>query len=163
MGSSSAHSFVFVSRPFDRAFSIDGSFAGKLIASINKKDMDFYVAIYELMPDGKYFYLAHDVCRASYAHDRSHRELLVPGRKTEIPLAETNIVSRRIGEGSRLVVVLNVDKNPYMEINYGTGKPVADESIEAAGQPLRIEWYNDSRITVPVMSDPRTHVHDEDQ
>lgn len=161
--SSSAHSLVFVSRPFDRSFNIDGSFAGKLVASINKKDMDFYVAIYELMPDGRYFYLAHDIGRASYAHDRSHRELLVPGRKTGIPLADSNLVSRRISKGSRLVVVLNVDKNPYMEINYGTGKPVADESIEDAGQPLRIQWYSDSRITVPVMSDPTPPVHGGDQ
>lgn len=122
--------------------------------------MDFYVAIYVLMPDGRYFYLAHDTGRASYADDRSHRELLVPGRKTGIPLAGTNIVSRQISKGSRLVVVLNVDKNPYMEINYGTGKPVANESIKDAGQPLRIEWYDDSRITVPVMTDPRAHAHD---
>ncbi|MGH9625467.1 MAG: CocE/NonD family hydrolase, partial [Bryobacteraceae bacterium] len=65
LGSSASHSLVFVSQPFEHAFSIDGSFAGRLVASINKKDMDFYVAIYELMPDGKYFYLAHDLGRAS--------------------------------------------------------------------------------------------------
>ncbi|MGH8144995.1 MAG: CocE/NonD family hydrolase [Rhodanobacteraceae bacterium] len=156
----SSHGLVFATRPFEHAFSIDGSFAGELVASINRRDVDFSIAVYELMPDGRYFYLAHDLGRASYAHDRSRRELLAPGRKTKIPLHDTNIVSKRIAKGSRLVVVLNVNKNPYMEINYGTGKPVTDESMKDAGQPLRIEWYNDSRITVPVMSDPTLHAHD---
>ena len=153
LASSASHSLVFVSQPFEHAFSIDGSFSGRLIASINKRDMDFYVSIYELMPNGKYFYLAHDLGRASYADNRTRRELLVPGKKTDIPLANTNIVSRRISEGSRLVVVLNVNKNPYMEINYGTGKPVAEESIKNkdAAQSLHVDWYSDSYITVPVI------------
>lgn len=97
------------------------------------------------------------------AVDRALRDAPTRGRKTGIPFADGNPGSRRISKGSRLVVVLNVDKKPYMEINHGTGTPVADESIADAGQPLQIEWYNDSYITVPVMSDPRTHVHDEDQ
>lgn len=155
-----SHGLVFATRPFDHAFSIDGSFAGELVAAINKRDFDFSIAVYELMPDGRYFYLAHDTGRASYAQDRSRRRLLTPGRKTEIPLHATNIVSRRIAKGSRLVVVLNINKNPYMEINYGTGKPVADESIKDAGQPLRVEWYGDSRITVPVSDDPASHARD---
>lgn len=154
LGSSASDSLVFISQPFEHALSIDGSFAGKLVVSIDKKDMDFYVAIYELMPDGKYFFLAHDLGRASYARDRGRRELLVPGRRTEIPLADTNIVARRISKGSRLVVVLNVDKNAYMEINYGTGKSVADASIKDAAGPLRVRWYADSYITVPVTGDP---------
>jgi hypothetical protein len=35
-------------------------------------------------------------------------------------------------------------------VNYGTGKDVSDESIADAGKPLRVEWFNDSYVEVPV-------------
>jgi hypothetical protein len=40
--------------------------------------------------------------------------------------------------------------NPFAEINYGTGKDVADENISDAKEPLRIEWRTDSYVTIPI-------------
>jgi len=45
---------------------------------------------------------------------------------------------------------ININKNPYAQINYGTGKDVSDESSKDAKIPLQINWYNDSYIKVPV-------------
>lgn len=70
------------------------------------------------------------------------------GKATRIPFA-TDVVSRRMAPGSRLVVLLDVDKNSFAQINYGTGKDVSDESIHDAGRPLTIEWHNDSFISAP--------------
>jgi uncharacterized protein len=53
--------------------------------------------------------------------------------------------------GSRLVLVLSVVKQPDIEINYGTGKDVSDETVADAQEPLRIEWLSDSSINIPVM------------
>ena len=39
----------------------------------------------------------------------------------------TRMVSREVGKGSMLLVTLNVNKNPYAQINYGSGKDVSDE------------------------------------
>lgn len=60
------------------------------------------------------------------------------------------MVSRRLSKDSRLLVTLNVNKNPYAQINYGTGKDVSDEDITDAKVPLLIKWYNDSYVKIPI-------------
>ena len=52
--------------------------------------------------------------------------------------------------GSRLLVTVNVNKNAYAQINYGTGKDVSDEDITDAKVPLRIKWQNDSYVRIPI-------------
>lgn len=143
---------TFMTEPFTEPLSINGSFRGQVNASINKRDMDISIVLYELTPDGKYFYLTRYLGRASYAENKSKRQLLQPGKKETIPFDDTRIVSKQIEKGSRLVIVLNVNKHPFDVINYGTGKDVNDETINDAKEPLQIKWYNDSYIKVPIQN-----------
>jgi hypothetical protein len=78
------------------------------------------------------------------------RILLYPGKKESIPFTRTRMVSRQLSKGSRLLVVLNIDKNPFAQVNYGTGKDVSKESVADAGKPLEIKWCNDSFVSVPL-------------
>ncbi len=145
-----SNGLVFISKPFDKPVAVNGMFSGELKAMINKKDMDVCAALYEVTPDGKYFELSYFIGRASYAKDMSKRTLLHPGKVESIPFTRTRLVSRQMSKGSRLLVVLNVLKSPFSEINYGTGKDVAKETIRDAQSPLKIKWFNDSFINVPV-------------
>nr|WP_307735096.1 CocE/NonD family hydrolase [Chitinophaga nivalis] len=140
----------FISEPLDKPMMVNGMFSGVLKAMINKKDMDVNVVLYEVMPDGRYFHLSYYLGRASYAADRGIRHLLTPGVTAEIPFSRTRLVSRQLRKGSRLLVVVDINKNPFAEINYGTGKAVSDETIADAGVPLQIKWGNDSYVDVPV-------------
>jgi len=47
-------------------------------------------------------------------------------------------------------MVLGINKRPDREINYGTGHDVSEESIADGKIPLKISWYNDSYIDIPV-------------
>jgi len=58
--------------------------SGKLVADINKKDMDLSISFYEQMADGRYFFLSRYLGRASYANDNRRRNLLTPGKKETI-------------------------------------------------------------------------------
>ncbi len=145
-----SNGLLFKSKLFTENFLINGSFTGKLFATINKKDMDISLALYELMPNGKYFFLSRYVGRASYAKDNSKRQLLQPDKKECIPFDNTRFVSKKIYKGSRLVILLNINKHPFEIINYGSGKPVTDETFKDAGEPLKIKWHNDSFIKLPV-------------
>lgn len=145
-----SNGLFFTSKVFEENFSINGSFTGELFAAINKKDMDISLALYEQMPDGKYFFLTRYIGRASYTNNNTHRELLKPYIKTGIPFDNTRFVSKKISKGSRLVILLNINKHPFEIINYGSGKPVAEETINDADTPLQIKWYNDSYIKVPI-------------
>ncbi|PJJ67272.1 CocE/NonD family hydrolase [Chryseobacterium geocarposphaerae] len=148
-----SNGFVFMSDPVKKSMIINGSFLGELNISINKKDVDLGVTLYELTPEGKYFHLSYYIGRASYAKDITQRNLLEPDKKTSIQFTNTHLVSKRIKKGSRIVVAINVNKNPFSQINYGTGKEVSSETIKDASEPLIIKWYNDSYIKIPVLID----------
>lgn len=142
--------FAFVSEPLKEPILINGSFLGEIKASINKKDMDIGVTLYEVMPNGEYFHLSYFLGRASYAKDITKRNLLKPNEIESIPFSNTHLVSKQLSKGSRLLVVINVNKNPFSQLNYGTGKEVSDETIEDAKEPLKVKWYNDSFVKIPI-------------
>ena len=150
-----SNGLLFKSKPFEKGLSINGCFLGNLVASINKKDMDVSIAFYEELPDGKFFYLTRYLGRASYASSNTRRQVLTPNVETTIPFDKVRFVSKQISKGSRLVIVLNVNKHPYEEINYGSGKEVSDETIADAGDPLKVKWYSTSYIRVPVWIDEK--------
>lgn len=145
-----SNGLIFTTQPFENELAVNGSFSGNLFATSSKKDMDVSLALYELTPDGKYFFLTRYVGRASYAKDNTKRQLLKPNKKESIPFDNTRFVSKKIGKGSRLVILLNVNKHPFEVVNYGSGKPVSEETIKDAGKPLQIKWHNDSFIKIPV-------------
>ena len=145
-----SNGLVFMTNTFEKEFSINGSFTGNLYATINKKDMDISMALYQLMPNGKYFFLTRYVGRASYAKNNSKRQLLNPNQKELIPFTNTRFISRKISKGSKLVILLNINKHPFEIINYGSGKDPNDETIDDANEPLQIKWHNDSFIKIPV-------------
>jgi len=145
-----SNGFSFVSKPFNEPVSVNGTFQGEIKASINKKDIDIGVVLYEVMPNGELFHLSYFLGRASYGRDMSVRILLTPGKVESIPFDKTRMVSRRLSKGSRLLVTLNVNKNPYAQVNYGTGKDVSDEDIHDAKTPLQIKWQNDSYVKIPI-------------
>jgi predicted acyl esterase len=145
-----SNGFCFLSAPFQSAVCVSGPFSGDIRARINKKDMDVGVTLYEQMPSGELFHLSYFVGRASYARDMSVRQLLTPGKVEAIRFSKTRMVSRKLTKGSRLLVTLNINKNPFAQVNYGSGKDVSDEDINDAKIPLQVDWQNDSYVRIPV-------------
>jgi len=132
---------------------MSGSFTGELKVTINKKDFDFAVNLYELTADGKYFHLSNYIGRASYAKSREQRELLTPHQLTTIGFGNTSIICKKIAKESQIVIVINANKNPYGQINYGTGRDVSSESIKDATIPLELKINTESKIIIPIWID----------
>jgi hypothetical protein len=95
--------------------------------------------------EGEHFRLS-----ASFARGMSKRVLLTPNKRTLIPFQRAPLISRRMSVGSRLLVMLTVNKKAFAQVNHGTGKDVSDESIADAKEPLQVRWSNNSYVTVPV-------------
>lgn len=144
------NNLMFSTNIFEKSFEFSGNFSGKLKFSVNKKDVDIYANLYELMPDGKYFLLSTYLGRASYSKDNNKRQLLTPYKKEVLQIKNNEFVSKKIQKGSKLVLVVGVNKSPLYQINYGTGKDVSEETIADAKEPLEIKWYNDSYIEIPI-------------
>ena len=143
---------MFVSEPLTKPTEFNGLFSGRLDFTVNKMDMDLNIMPYELLADGEYVRLFNPTYefRASYARDRVHRHLLKAGERQELTFSSERMTSRQLQAGSRLVMVLGINKRPDREINYGTGNDVSEESIADGKIPLKIRWYNDSYIDIPV-------------
>jgi uncharacterized protein len=143
----------YVSQPLPRAIEVQGAWSGRLDLTINKMDVDLRIAAYELLPNGDYVQLFEPyVFRASYAQDRIHRRLLKAGERQTINFKLERLTSRKLQAGSRLVLVLGVNKRPDQEINYGSGEDVSEESLDNEDDrlPVKIRWYGDSYIDIPV-------------
>jgi putative CocE/NonD family hydrolase len=141
---------VFKTAPFEQDIEINGSFSGELSVMINKKDMDYTLLLYEQKVDGSYFYLSNYIQRASYSESNEVRKLLTPNQKTKLAFKDTYFTSKKIAKGSRLILIVNINKDPQWEVNYGTGKEVSRETIKDAGEPLQVKWFTDSYIKIPV-------------
>ena len=141
---------IFKSDVLDEDVIINGSFLGDLEFFINKKDVDFSVILYQLTPEGKYFHLSYYIGRASYAKSREKRELLKQHQLNKVHFENSKLISKKLAKGSRIVAVLNVNKNNNSQINYGTGKDVNIESIKDAKIPLKITFTGNSSISLPV-------------
>jgi putative CocE/NonD family hydrolase len=148
---SNENGIAYESEAFDEPLTIAGRITGALKTVINKRDMDVTLAFYEVLPEGGYFNLGYYLGRASFAMDRSERRLLEPGRVETIPFTQTPFIARQMRKGSRLLVLLSVNKNQYAQVNYGTGEDVSNESLQVGARPLQVEWHNDSYIDFPIV------------
>jgi hypothetical protein len=110
------------------------------------------MVLYELLPNGDYLQLfdpAYEF-RASYVHDHTIRQLLRAGERQQLTFKSDRLTSRTLDSGSRVVLVLSVNKRPDRQINYGTGNAVNEESIDDGRVPVKIRWYSDSYIDIPI-------------
>lgn len=145
------NSLVYQTEVLDKDLIISGAFNAQIKAALNKKDMDITISLIQIKPDNKIFFLSDFLGRASYAENREKRRLLEPGKIETIPVVNSMFVSKKIPKGSKLGIILGVNKNSAYQVNYGTGKDVSEETIDDATEPLNIEWYNDSYIEIPTI------------
>ncbi len=143
---------MFVSEPLTKAAEFNGQFSARLDFTVNKMDMDLYITLYELLPSGDYVRLFNPTneFRASYVPDRVHRRLLRAGERQELKFKSERMTSRRLQAGSRLVMILGINKRPDREINYGTGNDVSEDSVAEGRIPLKVLWHNDSYVDIPI-------------
>jgi uncharacterized protein len=143
---------AFIGQPLTQPLDVAGLFSARLDLTVNKMDVDLELALYEQTAGGEFVRLfgPAQAFRASYVRDRAHRHLLRAGAREQLPLRSERFTARRLQAGSRLVVVLGVVKRPDREINYGTGNDVSEESLADGAIPLKVDWYNDSYIDLPL-------------
>jgi len=145
------HALSFVSEPIQQPTELSGLPSGRLDFTVNKMDMDLNLTLYELLPGGDYVQLSDPYeFRASYGADRINRRLLKAGERQQLSFRSERMIGRKLQAGSRLVLVLGINKRPDREINYGAGNDVSEESVKDAGSPMDIQWYGSSYIDIPV-------------
>lgn len=147
------NSVAFESEVLDKDIIMSGNLSGVFNVSINKRDFDTDTYLYQISPDGKSYLLSTHIVRASYAKNNEKRQLLEPNKMEQIPINNSYFMSKKIEKGSKLLLLVGVNKSPNWQINYGSGKDVSDETVKDSGEPMEIKWYNDSYVEIPVYKD----------
>jgi hypothetical protein len=80
---------------------MSGLFSGRLDFSTDKKDFDFQIDLYKLMPSGEYLRLAPYWSRASYMDDRKERHLMTPGARKRLDISSIRFMSSQFEPGIR--------------------------------------------------------------
>ncbi|MET0211095.1 MAG: CocE/NonD family hydrolase [Burkholderiaceae bacterium] len=144
------NALVFVGEPLPSEIEIDGSLRGTFDITPSRQDVDLDVALYEQTAGGDYRLLFEPYdFRASYAGHRVRRRLLRAGERQSLAFAVERTTACRLAAGSRLVLVVGVNKRPDRQVNYGSGKDVNSESIrEDAGRPLRVRFHERSHVEI---------------
>jgi predicted acyl esterase len=150
--------YTFLTPPFPHAEEVSG-LDGVVHLRSNKRDLDVGLALYEVLPDGQLLQLTYYTQRASLAADNTTRHLLTPSADSTVPFEQDYLFSRLIAKGSRLLLTVDVNKNSFAQINYGTGKDVSTEDIHDADVPLQVDWLTDSYIQLRLHSPAAVHSH----
>ncbi|MDN6885518.1 CocE/NonD family hydrolase [Variovorax sp. CAN2819] len=143
------NSISFVSDPLPEGSEIAGSLRGVFDITPSRQDVDFSVSLYEQTESGECQLLfdPYDF-RASYAGHRVRRRLLRAGERQLLPFTVERVTACRLAAGSRLVLVVGINRRPDRQIDYGSGKDVNSETVADAKWPLRVRWHARSYVEI---------------
>ena len=143
------NSVSFVGDPLPQDTTIDGSLHGAFDITPSRQDVDLVVSLYEQTAGGDYQLLFEPYdFRASYAAHREKRRLLRAGMRQMLAFSTERVTARKLAAGSRIVLVVGINKRPDRQVNYGSGKDVNSETIADARRPLRVRWHAHSHIEI---------------
>ncbi|WP_232324375.1 CocE/NonD family hydrolase, partial [Variovorax sp. WDL1] len=143
------NSIRFVSDPLPKDTEIDGSLRGEFDITPSRQDVDLNVSLYELTASGDYQLLFEPYdFRASYAGHRVYRRLLRAGERQPLAFTAERVTARKLAAGSRIVLLVGLNKRPDRQINYGSGKDVNSETIADAQRPVRVRLHVSSHVEI---------------
>lgn len=143
------NSIRFVSDPLPQDTEIAGSLQGVFDITPSRQDVDFSISLYEQTESGEYQLLfdPYDF-RASYAGHRVRRRLLRAGERQLLAFTAERVTACKLAAGSRIVLLVGLNKRPDRQVNYGSGKDVNSETIADAKWPLRVRWHARSYVEI---------------
>jgi len=145
---------IYHSEPFAEATEITGYVKLVLWMAMDVPDTDFYVALYEIQPDGTSIQLTSDQMRARYGESLREPKLVKPGVINRYEFDKFLFFSRRVMKGSRLRLVVASGNSFYVQKNYNSGGDVSRETTKDA-RTAHITVYHDadhpSSLTLPIV------------
>lgn len=148
----------FDSPPLERDLEVIGTIEARLFVSTDAKDVDVWVKLQDVAPDGTAFNLMSpglDVLRASYRDGGPERRLLDPGVVYELRLPNL-ATGNHFRKGHRIRVVVCASFFPYFSRNLQTGEL---ETRSATSRRATLRVHHDrarpTRLVLPVLGGVR--------
>ena len=151
-GEDAQHLF-FHSEPFEKDTEVSGIFKLTAWISLDQPDTDFMLMIFDVGDDGAGVYLTQEVFRARYREGLRVEKLIDTTEPLRYDFERFFFVSRRIGKGHRLRLMIGPNHSVYWQKNYNSGKPNAEETM-ADARTVTVKLVHDaahpSALYVPI-------------
>jgi uncharacterized protein len=134
---------VYHSDPFAEDTEIAGFFRLSVWLSIDQRDTDFRVCIYDVRPDGTAVLLTADWLRARYRESLRAPQLIETTAPLRFEFKRFTFVAKVMKKGSRLRLVVGPSNSIYTQKNYNSGGIVSKETMREA-QPVTVSLFHDS-------------------
>ena len=121
-------SLVYHTAPFPQSTEVSGFFKLDAFIEIDQPDTDFEVVVYEIKRDGTSVLLSQGQMRARYRESLREQKLVPIGEVVKYEFDNFTFISRQVGQGSRLRLLIAPIDSPYAEKNWNAGGVVAQES-----------------------------------
>lgn len=144
IATSTRNQLVYVSEPLPEEQTLTGQCEFGAYLSLNVKDTDVNVALYEMMANGEINYLGHDRIRARYRNSLEKAEMVIPGKVELYKFDDFPVTARIINKESRLVLIVSTAADMFTQKNYNSGKDVSTEGGEDAVTAI-VELHHSNR------------------
>ncbi|HEX7938004.1 MAG TPA: CocE/NonD family hydrolase, partial [Gemmatimonadaceae bacterium] len=153
---------VFETAPLAADLSVVGAMRAEISVSVDAPDVDVWVKVYDVAPDGTAFNLmnpGNDVLRASYRNASNTRELLEPGRI--YPLTLPNLFTgNTFKTGHRIRVAIMTSFFPHFSRNLQSGDlEASSDNARVAHLTVYHSGAHPSRLILPVLPNPTMFEH----
>ena len=144
---------TFDTAPLARDLEVIGAMRAEVHLQTDAPDVDLYVKVLDVAPDGTAFNLMSpglEVVRASYREPSKGRQLLEPGRVYALTLGDLYTANRFL-KGHRIRVQVMGAFLPHFSLNLQTGESERTASVmRAARIIIRHDRTHPSRLVLPV-------------
>jgi len=123
---------IYHSKVFDQDVHLAGEMRASLWLSMNVKDTDLSVSVYEIMADGSSIYLSNSLIRSRYRNSLEKPELIKSGVINNFNFNSFYFHAKTIKKGSRLRLLITPLNTVHWQKNYNSGGVVSEETGEDA-------------------------------
>lgn len=145
---------IYHSKPIDRTLTISGQIRFTAFISMDVKDADFEILLYEVKPDGEVVFLTTDFLRARYRNGLESQDFPVSGTICKYEFKTTYLIVRQLSKGSRIRLILRNLNSPHYEKNFQSGGVISNENFLVAKSGVFKFYHNSaypSRLEIPIL------------
>jgi uncharacterized protein len=149
----SGRQLIYHSEPVNREIDVCGSFRLSAWISLDQRDTDIRVHVYEVRLNGESIQLSSDLMRARHRESLRSAHFPTVGALSLYEFRRFTFVSRRLKKGSRLRLVISPGNSIHVQRNFNGGGDVSREGVnDARAVTVRLHQEGDHRsaLYVPV-------------
>lgn len=145
---------IYLSAPIDKDITLAGQIKLTVSISMDVKDADFEILLYEIKADGTSVFLTTDILRARFRNSIEKEDLPNPGQIYAYVFNTPYLFVRKVTAGSRIRLIIRNLNSPHYEKNFQSGGNIFEETLKTAYTGTFLLYHNNTNssfLEIPVL------------